>query len=86
MKKKSPIRKAKAALSGRSTAARLSAIEKAGAKATTKPLKKRVKKNKKDVNPAIKLMPKHVAARKAKIKAQAAADRRAIAAKKKKKK
>jgi hypothetical protein len=84
MAKKTPIKKAANSLSGRNTARRLAAIER-GPKATIKPLKKRVKKNKKDVNPAIKIMPKHVAARKAKIKAQQAADRRAIAAKRKKK-
>jgi hypothetical protein len=75
---KTPIQKAKDALSGKSTAARLKAIE---SRNKTKPKPATPKGPKKK---AYKPPAKAVAARKAAIEKQQAADRRAIAARKKK--
>jgi hypothetical protein len=81
MKKKTPIQKAKRALSGKTTRARLAIIEGSDKVKAMQPKKKAKAKTKPYKPPA-----KAVTERQKKIKAAAAADRRAIAAMKKKKK
>ena len=84
MAKKTPLQKAKDGMSGKATHRRIAALDASMApkRGAAKPKPKVTKPKAKVLKPAAK----HVAARKAKIAAQQAADRRAIAAMKAKKK
>ena len=78
MAKKTPIKTAKHVMSGKTTAQRIKAMD----KAMTPAMKKKAKAKAKTM-PAYKPATKHVKAREDRIKAQRAADRKAIAAKRK---